>query len=105
MIVSHFQLNQGKNSLTQVQINSNNLPLETPKKKGPRPDQVETFHISKQNLEDPGVDINKNSPNKTNVKKIIEKFRAKINERGTRGILGIGKLFKIADKDGNNNID
>jgi len=83
---------------------SDSYPLETPsKKKHYRPDQQEQFHISKQNMNE-GLEL-KQSPSKSNIKKIIDNFRAKLNERGTRGIMGIGKLFHIADKDQNNQLN
>jgi len=96
--------NSTRNFTQIVQDSNDNYPLESPtKKKGYRPDQQEQFHISKQNL-DEGLDA-KQSPNKTNIKKIIDTFRARLNERGTRGIMGIGKLFRIADKDHNNRLE
>ena len=36
---------------------------------------------------------------------MIEKVRAKIKSRGARGIIGLGKSFKIIDDDGSGCLD
>jgi Ca2+-binding EF-hand superfamily protein len=36
---------------------------------------------------------------------VVEKIRSKITQRGTRGILGLGRLFKIVDDDNSKSID
>lgn len=40
-----------------------------------------------------------------NEKQLIEHIRARIAARGARGIMGIGKKFKIADDDGSHTLD
>ena len=39
------------------------------------------------------------APNKTDAE-LIEKVRGRIKERGARGIIGIGRSFRIIDDDG-----
>lgn len=40
-----------------------------------------------------------------NEQQLIDHIRAKIAARGARGIMGIGKKFKIADDDGSHTLD
>lgn len=38
-------------------------------------------------------------------KQLMEQFRTKLAARGARGIVGLGKQFKIADDDRSKNLD
>jgi len=40
-----------------------------------------------------------------NEKQLLEHFRKKLAKRGSRGIQGLGRKFKIADDDNSKNLD
>jgi len=67
-----------------------------------RRDLVQTYNINDQKFDE---DKKQLSNKKGNSKLTLNKFRSILNERGARGIIGLGKLFKISDTNNNNMLD